>query len=59
MCVVCSHVVVLGFSVRLVPYVVGAVTEMRLVLDVSMLREYGNARLMAMLLCDTGEVWLW
>ena len=48
-------------EVVLVPYMVGAVvavTVMRVLLDASMLRECGSARVTAMLMWVTREVWL-
>ena len=45
LCGVCSHVVILDLyncEVVLVPYLVGAVIVMRMLLDVGMLREYGG-----------------
>ena len=64
LCGVCSNVIVLGLSVCEVVSVpdVGAVTVMRVllfVLHVSMVSECEGARVTAMLVWGTGEVWLW
>ena len=61
MCSVCSHVVVLGLSVVLVPCVGGTLTVMRVLLflcEVSMLRECEGARVTAVLVWGGDSVLL-
>ena len=63
LCDVCSHVIVLGLSVRL-SYVgaVVAVNVMRVllfVLHVNMVRECGGASVTEMVGWRTRKVWLW